>query len=46
MFQCGICKNRFKSDKTMTEHVQRKHGEEFATQQIVYTMAEDSDERE
>lgn len=46
LFQCGICKNRFKTDKTMTEHIQKKHGVEFETQQIVYTMGDVSDGRE
>lgn len=41
MFHCGICSNRFKSEKTLQGHVKAKHQIDCETTELFWTVTED-----
>lgn len=41
MYQCGICNNRFKMEKTLQKHIEDKHNIQVSSDEIVYAVSQE-----
>lgn len=39
VYQCGICNNRFKTEKTLQDHIEKKHNIQINSEEIVYAVS-------